>query len=110
MTALEENYSNVVEFQSKILSIFKAHIEYTENFAREFKSLFQIGKSLESEYTLLIERTSKERESSSSQLANTLMLLQTDTTIDKKMIKIEPDRLNDSIAVLGKGILYNLFF
>ena len=54
ISTIEANHAKIAKFLSKSQSLFKKHIDYTEQFTLEFKELFQIGKHLESEYAELV--------------------------------------------------------
>ena len=54
---IQENYSNVLEYIAKILSIFKCHVDYSQKLTEDCHSLFQLGKLLHKIYEKLLEST-----------------------------------------------------
>ena len=69
MTSIQEDYSNVLDYLNKTLTIFKSHVQYSQNLAQDCKSLFEIGKTLQKNYenriqTVKIETTLDEIETS----------------------------------------------
>lgn len=97
MSTVEANHSNIAEFLSKSLSIFKKHIDYTENFSVEFKELFELGQNLRSDYAQLIKSNETRKESPPSHLAKTTVPMVMETnTID--LIKQEcVEEIRDSL-------------
>ena len=54
---IQENYSNVLDYIAKTLSLFKCHIEYSQKLTEDCNSLFQLGKLLHKDYQTLLEST-----------------------------------------------------
>lgn len=104
MSTNESNYSNVSEFLSKSLSIFQKHIDYTENFAAEFKRLSQIGKNLQSDCAQL-DKTSLSRP-----LTNTTKaLIETNRIVMNRLEEIKEGFSYPSLSELesAKHLLQN---
>ena len=55
--SIKENYSNVLDYLAKTLSIFKCHVEYNQKITEDCHSLFQLGKLLHKDYEKLLEST-----------------------------------------------------
>ena len=54
---IQENYSNVLDYLSKTLTIFKCHVDYSQKLTEDCNSLFQLGKLLHKDYEKLLEST-----------------------------------------------------
>ena len=54
---IQENYSNVLDYLAKTLSIFKCHVDYSQKLTEDCNSLFQLGKLLHKDYEKLLEST-----------------------------------------------------
>ena len=54
---IQENYSNVLDYIAKTLSIFKCHVDYSQKLTEDCHSLFQLGKLLHKDYEKLLEST-----------------------------------------------------
>ena len=55
--SIQENYSNVLDYLAKTLSIFKCHVDYSQKLTEDCHSLFQLGKILQKDYENLLEST-----------------------------------------------------
>ena len=54
---IQENYSNVLDYIAKTLSIFKYHVDYSQKLTEDCNSLFQLGKLLRKDYENLFKST-----------------------------------------------------
>ena len=57
VNVIQENYSNVLDYLAKTLSIFKCHVDYSQKLTEDCNSLFQLGKLLHKDYEKLLEST-----------------------------------------------------
>ena len=68
MANIQDNYSNINEFLNKSLSVFRKHMQYTEQFTSEFEQLYQIGQNLQSDYAELVRSNLPGKESDSTSI------------------------------------------
>ena len=52
---VQENYSNVLDYLAKTLTIFKCHVDYSQKLTEDCHLLFQLGKLLHKDYEKLLE-------------------------------------------------------
>ena len=52
--SIQENYSNVLDYLAKTLSIFKCHVDYSQKLTEDCTSLFQLGQHLQRDYENLL--------------------------------------------------------